>query len=154
MTATEELVEDLVDLQAAEKESRSQAVKDRLQRVSARRVRSRPGVPKAVAAKLLGVSVTTLNKWVERGRIAVVRDERTNRELIASGPLARVLVQVRGLRSQGAKTGLLAEAIATLEREDADYQREFAELYGASLQAIAENRLKSVVLPATFGPDD
>jgi hypothetical protein len=154
MSAVEDIVEDLVDLQLAERESRSPEVKRRLDRVTERRVRAQRGIAKAAAARMLGVSVNTLDKWIARGRVAVIRDERTGRELVAISPFARLLNEVRTLRQAGSTDGVVAAAIARLERDDPQYQAEFEELYGASLNATDQNRLKPLRLPDGFGPED
>src|SRR4051812_30175524 len=114
MSAVQDIVEDLVDLQVAERESRSPEVKRRLQRLAQRRTRVRRGIPKATAARMLGVSVNTLDKWIARHRIAVVPDERTGRELVALKPFALLLNEVRTLRDRGAASGVLATAIMQL----------------------------------------
>lgn len=80
---------------------------------------------------MLDISVNTLDKWVARGRVAVVRDDSSPRTLVAIVPFARLLREVRELRALGETRGVLATAIAQLERDDPDYQHEFAELYGA-----------------------
>jgi hypothetical protein len=154
MSAVEDIVEDLVDLQVADRESRSAEVKKRLECLAERRVRRQRGISKAAAARMLGVSVNTLDKWIARERIAVVRDERTGRDLVAIRPFARLLNKVRILRAAGAVDGVLATAIMQLESEDPQYQAEFEELYGASLRAVAANRLKPLQLPDGFGPED
>lgn len=154
MSAVEDIVEDLVDLQVAGRGSRSLEVKRRLDRVAERRVQSQRGIAKAVAARMLGVSVNTLDKWIARGQVTVIRDERTGRELVAIWPFARLLNEVRILREAGTTDGVLAAAITQLERDDPQYQAEFAGLYGVSLSAAAENRLKPLRLPAGFGPED
>jgi hypothetical protein len=103
---------------------------------------------------MLGVSVNTLDKWIARGGVAVIRDERTGRELVAISPFARLLNEVRTLRQAGTTDGVVAAAIARLERDDPQYQAEFKRLYGAALNAAAENRLKPLRLPDGFGPED
>lgn len=154
MNAVEEIVEDLVDLQVAGRGSRSAEVKRRLDRVAERRVQAQRGITKAAAARMLGVSVNTLDKWIARDRVAVIRDERTGRELVAIWPFARLLNEVRTLREAGITDRVLAAAITQLERDDPRYQAEFEGLYGASLSAAAENRLKPLRLPDGFGPED
>lgn len=42
--------------------------------------------------------------------------------------------------------------ITQLERDDPNYQHEFAELYDASLQAVQDGRLTPLALPEGFGP--
>jgi hypothetical protein len=154
MSVVENIVEDLLDLQAADRESRSPEVKARLRRITERRVDAQQGIPKAVAARMLGISVNTLDKWIARGRVAVLKDTRSGRTLVATVPFARLLNEVRDLRAAGATEGILAAAIARLEREDPQYQREFAKLYGAGIAAMNEGRLKPVELPEAFGPED
>jgi Homeodomain-like domain len=154
MNAVKDIVEDLVDLQQAERESRSPEVKRRLGRMAERRIRAQRGIPKAAAARMLGVSVNTVDKWIARKRIAVVRDNRSGRELVAISPFARLLSEVRALRAAGATDGILAAALLHLEQQDPQYRAEFDELYGASLQAMADDRLKPLRLPEGFGPED
>jgi hypothetical protein len=154
VTPVEDIVEDLVDLQAAQRESRSQHIRRRLERVVQRRTREQRTIPKRRAANMLGVSVPTLDKWIERGQIAVVTNPRNGRELVAIVPFARLLAEVRSLRKLGESKGLLAAAIADLERNDPDYQAQFAALYGKSLDALRRGDLKPVEVPPTFGPDD
>lgn len=154
MKAAQDIVEDIVDLQAADEGTRDPEVKERLRRVTERRVRDNNGVAKSVAARMLGVSVNTLDKWIGRERVAVVLDERSGRTLVAIVPLARLLTEVRSLRAAGASVGVLAAAFTQLEREDPEYQRAFRELYGPGLGALAENRLKPLVLPDGFVPED
>jgi hypothetical protein len=154
MSTVEDIVEDLLDLQAADRDSRSPVVKERLRRVAERRADAQRGIPKAVAARMLDISVNTLDKWIGRDRVAVVHDPRSGRTLVATVPFARLLSEVRELRAAGTSDGVLAAAIARLERDDPEYQREFAELYGVGLEAMGENRLKPVSIPKAFGPED
>jgi len=154
MTPVEETVEDLADLYLAERSTRGSA-KTHIQRVRDRRARSlRSGVPKAAAARLLGVSVNTLDKWIARGRIGTVTSSRSRRELVEPHHLAKLLVHVRVLRQQGSTDGVLAVAIEALERDDQTYRREFDELYGASLRALESGDVKPLQLPDSFGPED
>lgn len=154
MSAVDEIVEDLLDIGAASRESRSPEVRRRLRRIAERRIDAQRGVPKAVAARMLGISVNTLDKWIARGRVTVLRDERTGRVLVATAPFTRLLQEVRELRDGGADAGVLSMAIARLEREDPHYQAEFEALYGTSLQAMAHGRLKPLELSESFGPED
>lgn len=154
MPTDEAIVEDLADLYVVEKEVRSKPARERLGRMAERKTRATSGLRKATAARMLGVSANTLDKWIRRGRLSVVRDPRTNRELVDIGAFVPLFVKVRGLRAAGRSEGIVATAIAELEREDPHYQKAFSELYGASLQAAAADRLKPVVVPDTFGPED
>ncbi len=154
MSAAWDIVEDLVDLQIADRDSRSPQVKARLRRLTERRVRAQHGLSKAEAARMLDISVNTLDKWIARGRVAVVRDDSSPRTLVAIVPFAGLVREVRELRARGETSGVLAAAIAQLERDDPDYQHAFAELYGASLQAVQAGHLTPLALPEGFGPED
>ena len=103
---------------------------------------------------MLGVSTNTLGKWVRRGRLSVIRDLSTDRELIDIEAFVPLLVKVRDLRAAGTSDGLVAAAIASLERADPKYQTRFSELYGPSLEAVTAEQLKPVVIPETFGTED
>ena len=154
MTGVEEIVEDLADLYVAERTARGSA-RAHIQRVQARRARAAAGgIAKAPAARLLGISVNTLDKWIARGRISTVPRPGSARAGVDPVQLARLLIAVRVLREQGRQDGILAAAIQQLEREDPRYQREFAELYAPSLQSMATGHLKPLELPDTFGPED
>lgn len=153
MTAVEEIVEDLADLYVAEKTARG-SVRIHIQRVQARRARAASrGVPKAPAARMLGISVNTLDKWIGRGRIRTIQSP-SGRALVDAQQVAQLLIGVRVLRQLGRREGLLAAAIQQLEREDPRYQREFAELYGQSLESMETGNVKPLKLPGTFGPED
>lgn len=152
MTAVEEIVEDLADLYAAEKASRGSA-RTHIQRVQARRRAAAMGIPKATAARMLGVSANTLDKWIGRGRISTLASP-SGRALVDAQEVAQLLIAVRVLRQLGRKDGLLAAAIQQLERDDPHYQREFAELYGESLESMETGNVKPLRLPDSFGPED
>src|SRR5215217_2396269 len=151
--ATEELVQNLVDLKVARRSSRGRPA-ERMRLVEGRvRQRVGAGVPKAVAARVLGVSVPTVEKWVARGRIPTI--------LNGSGPprigvsaLVDLAALVEELRDQGKTEGLVAAALLRLEQEDPVYRDNFDELYGTSLAAAERGDLVPAAIPKTFGPDD
>jgi len=150
MSATEELVHDLIDLHVAGRDgdrARVRKVEDRV------RARVGTGVPKAVAARVLGFSVNTLDKWIARGRIQVV-PSRNGRQLVALEPLVDLAAEVERLRDAGKTEGLLAAAILALQQDDPAYREEFEELYGESLEAMRRGELVPATIPDTFGPDD
>jgi hypothetical protein len=154
MTAVEELVEDLADLYEAQKTAGGSA-RAHIQRVQDRRVRAASGgIAKAPTARLLGISVNTLDKWIARGRIKTILSPGSVRAGVDATQVAQLLTVVRVLREQGRRTGVLAAAIQQLEREDDGYQREFAELYGPSLASMGAGNVKPLELPDTFGPED
>lgn len=111
-----------------------------------------PTLPKRVAARLLGVSVPTLNKWIVRGLITVEQSGRYER--VVRDPFLDLAVLVQRLRRSGKTEGVVAEAVQRLQADDPDYQREAAELYGDSVAAIGRDDLIPATIPDTFGPDD
>jgi hypothetical protein len=110
-----------------------------------------PVLPKRVAARLLGVSVPTLNKWIVRGWIPATESRP---QKVLRDPLLDVALQVRQLRRAGQVEGVLAQAIHRLQAEDPDYQRQAQELYGASLAAMEKGDLVPATIPDGFGPND
>lgn len=150
--ATDALVQSLVDLKIARRSIRGQPA-ERMRRVESR-VRSQIGadVPKAVAARTLGVSVATVDKWIARGRIPTTGSGRPQR--IALGPLVDLAAEVEDLREHGQTTGLVAAALLRLAQEDPSYRHDFDELYGESLDATDRGELVPATIPDTFGPDD
>jgi len=150
MSPTEELVHDLIDLHVAGRDGD----RDRMRKVEDRvRIRVGDGVPKAVAARVLGFSVNTLDKWIARGRVETV-EGKNGRRLVAIEPLVDLAAQVEEIRETGKKDGLLAAAILALQLEDPEYEQEFDELYGESLEAMRKGDLIPFTIPDTFGPDD
>jgi DNA-binding transcriptional regulator YiaG len=140
MAPTEELVHDLVDLRVAERHSRGRTrahvrkVEDRVRR------RVGQGVSKAVAARVLGVSTNTLDKWIARGRVPTVAGNR-GRQSVALIPLVELATEVSQLREAGRTEGLLAAAILELGQKDPAYLRDRGELVPATV-------------PDSFGPGD
>lgn len=86
------LVRNLVDLHNVERDDdlgRISKVEDRIHDYLG------DAVPKAVAARVLGVGAGTLNSYIEQGRVATTED-KTGRELVATRPLVEFVVQVQG----------------------------------------------------------
>lgn len=154
MATVEDAVEDLADLYASKQDIRSPHARELIERVARRRAKSARGPSKAVAARMLQISVPTLDKWIQRGRVPLARDERSGRPYIPVEPFAVLYLQVRTLREQGKADGVLAAAIAQLERDDRRYQSDFQELYGEALASMAASDLRPVEIPPSFGPDD
>jgi len=144
---------DLVDLRFAERRSRG---KPRVYvRKVEKRLRSRlgSGVSKSIAARTLGVSTNTLEKWIKRGQVPVLAGPG-ERQIVALGPLVDLAAEIEDLRDLGRTEGLLAKAILRLSQKDPTYLSDFAELYGDGLQAAADGDLVPAVIPDTFGPGD
>ena len=151
--STEELVQDLVDLKVARRSSRGKPA-ERMRLVEGRVCkRVGAGVPKAVAARVLGVSVPTVDKWVARGRIPTVLNGSGPRR-VALSALVDLAARVEELRDQGQTEGLVAAALLRLEQEDPVYRDNFDELYGSSLAAAERGDLVPATIPETFGPED
>lgn len=72
------------------------------------------GVPKRRAAAILGVSVPALEKWIERGRLPVVRRPGVSREEVDAEALLELAAVVTRLREQGEDRRPLATAFARL----------------------------------------
>lgn len=154
MFPAEEAIEDLAELYVAERAARGQA-RQLVHRVAARREHALSrGLSKASAARVLGVSVPTLDKWIARDRIATVADPKGLRRLVDARSLAELLIRVRALRELGQREGVLAAAIQSLERDDPRYQQQFDELFSASLESLARGDVHPVRVPDSFGPQD
>jgi len=72
-------------------------------------------VPKSVSARFLGVSPTGLERWIDEGKLPVLR-RPGGREEVAADALLDLAEEVDRLRVDGASRGLLAEAFRRLER--------------------------------------
>jgi hypothetical protein len=159
MAPVEDLVQDLVDLKVAQRSSRGRP-RERVRNVELRMHRRvGPGVSKAVAARVLQVSVNTVDKWIARGRIPTVPSP-TGRRLVALGPLVDLVAAVQDLREAGRSDGLLAAALLQLQlqlqqqQQDPHYREDFNALYGESLAAAQRGDLVPATIPDDFGPDD
>jgi hypothetical protein len=71
-------------------------------------------VPKSVAARVLGISTTALERWVDAGKLPTVR-RPGGREEVAAEALLDVAEEVVRLREEGVARGLVAEALRRLE---------------------------------------
>lgn len=143
-----------MDLYSAELASRGVS-RAHIHRIVERRRQSvGRGIPKAGAARALGVSVQTLDKWIARGRVRTVRNLKTDRQQVDAQQLVPLVAEVRALRRLGCREGILAHAIEALDQHDTGYRREGDELYSEALQAAESGDLQPGTLPENFGPDD
>lgn len=114
------LLEPTVSLRLAIQRTRDPALRAELREAEvALRKAVGPRVPKRAAARLLGTSVTALDRWVDRGYIPVVASPSgLTRLAIESGPLLELATQVRLLRRAGRSRGVLSQAIRDLGWKD------------------------------------
>lgn len=114
---TETVLADVVSLRRAVRAARERGQRQRLSRVE-RHLRDAlgPSVPKLAAARALGVSLTALDRWIDRGLVPVVRRPGSSRLQPESRPLLELLEQVEVLREQGRRGPLLAVALRRLGR--------------------------------------
>jgi hypothetical protein len=69
-------------------------------------------VPKSQAARVLGVSLTTLDKWVARGALPVLRHGSSSRDELQTESVIELADHVQALREGGLERALIAAAIA------------------------------------------
>lgn len=108
---------------------------------------------KTQAAKLIGVSVPTLDKWVDR-RIVPIQLAASGRPRIPRDTALDLAERIRDLRERGHERNLIPCLVDLMQCEDSTYQREFRELYGPGLAALAQGDLVSAAPPESFGPED
>ncbi|MFN2467669.1 MAG: hypothetical protein ABR521_05990 [Gaiellaceae bacterium] len=116
MAGTADLLEPVVRLRLAIQQTRDPALRDELRaiEVSLRRQLS-PSVTKRGAARLLGVSVTALDRWIDRGQLPVVASPKGSKRLaVETAPLLELATMVRRLRRAGRSRGVLSEAVREL----------------------------------------
>lgn len=112
------------------------------------------GISQATAARVLRTSANTVNKWVRRGYILRVAVEGKKVEQVSRKQTVVLAAELDRLRAAGAKPGMLAAAIAQLEREDPIYQRDFRELYEPGIAAMRKGDLVPADIPAGLQPED
>lgn len=113
-TAT--LLDSIVRLRLAIPRARDRELRSELRELEARLRRAAgAAVGKKVAARLLGVSVTALDRWIDRGYLPAVAPVVGARRLaVESGPLLELATEVRRLRRSGRSGRVVAEAIREL----------------------------------------
>jgi len=76
-------------------------------------------VPKRVAAGLLGISVTALVRWIDRGCLpAVASAHGSSRLAVETGPLLDLATTVSRLRRAGETRGVISKAVRELGWRD------------------------------------
>ena len=115
----ERALSDVVELRALAHASPDVAVRSQLGRLAHRRSEDiGPSVPKTRAARALGVSVTALDRWIERGAIPVSRRPSSSRQEVDTQAVIDLAVEIRTLRTTGRRRALLATALARLNPAD------------------------------------
>ncbi len=94
-------------------------MRERLRKVE-RSLRSMigPSIAKKRAAAGLGVSVTALDRWIDRGVLPVVARRNSSRLEVETVPLLDLLEQVTILRARGLGRGIVAAAVRRLGWSD------------------------------------
>lgn len=116
MVDTATLLDAIVRLRLAIPRVRDRELRSELRELEARLRRSLgAAVGKKLAAGLLGVSVTALDRWIDRGYLPAVAPAAGARRLaVESGPLLELATEVRRLRRSGRSGRVVAEAIREL----------------------------------------
>ena len=112
-----------------------------------------PAMSKRQAAAVIGVSVPTLDKWIDRGLVPV-EAAPSGRPRVLCDPVLDLAERVEDLRKAGETRHLVATAVNRMLHEDPQYQREFDELYGPGLAAMREGDFISAAPGPDFDPED
>jgi hypothetical protein len=108
---------------------------------------------KSQAAKVIGVSVPTLDKWIAQ-RIVPVERAVSGRPRVPRDTALDLAERVSDLRERGRERNLIVAVVHQLQRDDSTYQRECQKLYGPGLRAPGSDELISAAPTAAFGPED
>lgn len=108
---------------------------------------------KSQAAKVIGVSVPTLDKWIEQ-RIVPVERAASGRPRVPRDTALDLAERVSDLRERGRERNLIVAVVQQLQRDDSTYRVEFEKLYGPGLRALASEELVSAAPTDEFGPED
>ena len=116
MTTRTVLLEAIVRLRLAIEKTRDPQLRNDLREVEVSlRRQLEPSVPKRVAARLLGVSVTALDRWIDRGYLPAVAPPRASKRLgVETSPLLELATRVHRLRRAGRSRAVLSQAIREL----------------------------------------
>ena len=154
MTTAEKTVRRLVELNEAALEIPDGRARGKVQDVADGLAAETRGVSKAVAARVLGLSVPTVEKWIGDGRLTTLHVEGFDRELVDSARLARIAAVVRALRRDGRKRGMIAAVVDRLSQDDTAVQASLRDALDESLAAVERADLNELKIPATFEPND
>lgn len=112
-------------------------------------------VSKTTAAAIIGISVPTLNKWIDR-RILDVTQRRGHHPAVRLDSVMQVAERVESLRKANVDRNLIGHLTLDIARDDPEHNAEFEELYGKNLRDLRAGKLDLVsgAPPEDFGPDD
>jgi hypothetical protein len=99
------------------------------------------------------VSLPTLDKWIEQ-RIVPVERAASGRPRVPRDTALDLAERVSDLRDRGRQRNLIVAVVHQLQMDDSTYQREFQQLYGPGLRALASEQFVSAAPTADFGPED
>lgn len=110
------LLEPIVRLRLAIQTSRDRQVRSDLREAEAvLRAQLGPSVPKRAAARLLGISVTALDRWIDRGYLPVVTSPRSSKRLgVETRSLLDLATAVWRLRRAGRSHAVISAAVREL----------------------------------------
>lgn len=143
---TQEILAAVVALRRVVRTARDRARVERLARIE-RNLRAAlgPSVPKLAAARALGVSLTALDRWIDRGLVPVVRSRSHSRLRPETWPLVELLEEVERQREQGRTGRLVGPALRQIGR------RPYGEgrwIVSADLAALPRPNVSAVELRA------
>lgn len=115
---TEDILAAVVALRRVARSTRDRAQGERLTRIE-RRLRAAlgPSVPKLAAARALDVSLTALDRWIDRGLVPVVRSRAHSRLRPETRPLVELLEEMERLREEGRAGRLVGPALRRVGRQ-------------------------------------
>ena len=147
MTTSEKTVRRLVRLNEAALRISDAGAREQVQHVADDLAGDTQGVSKAVAARALGLSVPTVEKWIDSGRLVTVHAEQSDRQLVDTAHLGRVAAVVRALRRDGRKRGVIAAVVTRLSEHDVATQASLTDALEESLIALERGELHEPEIP-------
>lgn len=116
-TPAAEIIDQVVSLRRVRSALAQVAEQRRLARVTRQLRRGLgTGVAKRQAAAALGVSIQALDRWIDAGKVPVVRRPGSSRDLVETDALLTLAGEVARLREQGVSRAL-ATAITALDAQ-------------------------------------
>lgn len=116
MVPTYQLLKPVVDLRLALQQTRDAGIRSQLRAVETQlREQLGPRTPKGVAAQLLGVSDTALDKWIKKGYLPAVLPHGGGTRLgVETLPLLELATEVGNVEREDILRGRIARAVRKL----------------------------------------